>query len=508
MSSLRTLLAAACVVVGLLGTLAACSEAPQPDTGPPPAAIHVRLEGELEISNMALLERGLRAARAGGQELIVVEIDTPGGGIDLAIEIARMLAEANEDGLRTVAWINPAATSAGALVTMSCKRVYISSTGTIGAALPVIFTPGGMSAVPGEEGEKIRSYLRGEFRAHAEANGRSKVLAEAMVDPAIEAREVRVGGERRVITGQEWDDLSERDEQPELLRTLVRRGELLSLISSEAIELGIADGRADDLAEVLEREGVEPGRVESLEMSRSESLLAKLNMLSPALLALGLMLGYIEFKTPGFGIAGILALTCLGVFLLGRYMVGLAEIPHLVMVALGAILICVEIFLLPGTLWIGLLGAVCVMGGLWLSEFGPGFSFTNPYDQSRALDAAFELGLVALGSLVGIWILSHFLPDTPILRALVQAPTDGGGGFGGGLQVAGATQRRAMRVGAEGVALTDLRPVGKVRLDDAPGDEFEASAEGPAIERGARVRVTAARSGRLSVELAAPEADA
>ena len=509
MSPLRQLIAALCVACGLLGSLAGCSEAPQPETGPAPTAVHVRLEGELEISNMALLERGLRTARAGGQELIVVEIDTPGGGIDLAIEIARMLAAAREDGMRTVAWVNPAATSAGALVTLACERVYIASTGTIGAALPVMITPGGMSAIGGDEGEKIRSYLRGEFRAHAESNGRSKVLAEAMVDPAIEAREVRIDGERRVITGQEWDDLSQRNEQPELLRTLVRRGELLSLISSEAIELGIADGLADDLAEVLEREGFEIGRAESLEMSRSETLLAKLDMFSPVLLAIGLMLGYIEFKSPGFGIAGILGLICLGIFLLGRYMVGLAEIPHLVMVALGAILICVEIFLLPGTLWIGLSGAICVMGGLWLSEFGPGFSFNNPYDQSRALDAAFELGLVALGSLVGIWVLSHFLPDTPVLRALVQAPTDDGTvGFGGGLPTAGAAQHRAMHVGAEGVALTDLRPVGKVRLDEAPQYDFEASSDGPAIESGERVRVTATRSGRLIVERAGPETNA
>jgi membrane-bound serine protease (ClpP class) len=462
----------------------------------------VRLAGELEVGNMALLERALRSARAGGQQVIVVEIDTPGGGIDRAVEIARQLAAAKDGGLRTVAWVNPAATSAGALVTLACERVYMSSTSTIGAALPVISTPGGMTGIPGEAGEKVSSYLRSEFRAQAESNGRSKLLAEAMVDPEIEVREVRIDGEKRVISGTDWDDLTQRGEQPELLRTLVRRGELLSLISSEAIELGIADGRADDLAEVLEREGLDISKAESLQMSRSENLLAKITRLGPVLLILGLILGYFELKTPGFGIAGILGLICLGVVLVGRYMVGLAEVPHIVMVTIGAILISVEIFLLPGTIWIGLLGAICVMGGLWLSEFGPGFSFLNPYDQSRALDAAFELGLVALGSLIGVWILSHFLPDTPVLRAFVQAPTDDGAvGFGGATPVRDPALAAAMRAGCLGTALTDLRPVGKVRLDDAPHHEIEASAEGAAIESGSRVRVIAARSGRLTVEL-------
>jgi len=506
---MRSILSAAPLLLGLLGSLASCSETPEPQAADAPDAVHVRLEGELGVGNMALLERGLRTAEAGGQQLIVIELDTPGGRIDHAIAISRQLAAAQEDGLRTVAWVNPAATSAGALVALACERVYISSTGTIGAALPVLPTTTGIVAVPGAAGEKINSIWRGEFRAHAESNGRSKALAEAMADPEIEVRQVRIDGELRVITGTDWDDLTQRDDQPEMLRTLVRRGELLNLISSEAIELGMADGRADDLAEVLAREGYDVGKAESLQMSRSETLLAKLTEYSFVLLAIGVMFGYIEFKTPGFGIAGILGLICLGIVLIGRYMVGLAEVPHIVMVTVGAILICVEIFLLPGTLWLGLLGAISVMAGLWLSEFGPGFSFLNPHDQSRALDAAFELGLLALVSLIGIWILSYFLPDTPVLRALVQAPSDEGtSSFGGGLPTAGAEQVRAMHVGAEGVALTDLRPVGKVRLDDASKHEFEATAEGPAIESGDRVRVTATRSGRLTVELANEETNA
>lgn len=489
--------------------LPGCSEAPAPQVVEQQAAVHVRLAGPLEVSNMALLERALRTARDLGRQLIVVEIDTPGGEIDLAIAIARQLAAARGDGLRTVAWVNPDATSAGALVTLACERVYMSSTGTMGAALPVVISPLGMSAVTGEEGEKIRSYLRSEFRAHAEAHGRSGVLAEAMVDPDLEVREVRIGGEKRAISGEEWDDLTHRDEQPELLRTLVRRGELLSLTVGEAIEHGLCDGRADRLDEVLSREGFEPNAAQTLEMSRSERLLAKLDSYGLALVLLGLLLGYIELKTPGFGLPGILGLVCIGMYVFGRYMIGMAEIPHLVMIAIGAILICVELFLFPGTLWIGILGALGVMGGLWLSEFGPGFSFSNPYDQSRALDAAFELGLVAVGALIGIWILSYFLPDTPLLRALVQAPTaSGSAGFGEAVPRSSASNRQAVRVGAQGVALTDLRPVGKVRLDDAPDLDLEASSDGLTIERGARVRVTSARSDRVMVEILEAERNA
>ncbi len=513
MVSPRLILAVLCLLLGL-APLTACSGGSAPSdaevavAAPAEKAVHVRLEGALGIGNMALLERALRDARANDRELVVVEIDTPGGRVDHAIEISRQLMEASDDGLRTIAWVNHSATSAGALVTIACERVYMDSTSTIGSALPVQATPGGLISQDGDVGEKLRSFLRSEFRARAEAHGRPKLLAEAMVDPDTEVREVRIDGEARFISGQEWDDRTSRGAQPELLRTVVKRGELLNLTGSEAVALGIADGPADSLGEVLEREGYGANDVVTLQKSRSEDLLSKFAMMQSVLIAVGLLLGYMELKTPGFGIAGILALLCLGLLLFGRYMIGLADVPHIVMVFVGAMLIVVEIFVVPGTLWLGLIGAVCVMSGLWLSEFGPGFSLGNAYDQQRALDAAFELGLVALFAMVGIWILSHFLPDTPVLRALVQAPSaEGTAGFGGGFPSSVAASGSAAVPGARGTATTDLRPVGKVRLDAAPDAEYEARADGPAIARGDRVHVVEAHGGRLVVEHDAADDD-
>jgi hypothetical protein len=50
------------------------------------------------------------------------------------------------------------------------------------------------------------------------------------------------------------------------------------------------------------------------------------------------------------------------------------------------------------------------------------------------------------------------------------------------------------------VALTDLRPVGKVALEADREHEHEALAEGQSIARGARVRLIELRAGRLIVE--------
>ena len=92
-------------------------------------------------------------------------------------------------------------------------------------------------------------------------------------------------------------------------------------------------------------------------------------------------------------------------------------------------------------------------------------------------------------------------PNTPIGRLLIlgspdpepdpepeQSPAPLATGEGGELQAA--------LLGATGVALTDLRPVGTVRIE---GERVEALAEGPLINSGTPIRVTAVEGGRIKV---------
>ena len=95
-----------------------------------------------------------------------------------------------------------------------------------------------------------------------------------------------------------------------------------------------------------------------------EDFVAWLQALSPLLLIAAFVLAYIELKVPGFGLPGVLSIVCFALLLVGQYLAGLAEVPHIVAVALGAALIAVEVFVLPGTLWLGIAGALLVIGGL------------------------------------------------------------------------------------------------------------------------------------------------
>ena len=466
---------------------------------------HLRVEGPLDVGTLALLERACDEAEKNGHEAIVLDLDTPGGEIELMWQLSRRLDKASEDGLFTAAWVHDRATSAGSLMALSCERVYMSPTSTIGSAAPVTPGPAGIAPVTEEGGvrEKVTSLLRSQFRAVAERHGRPPALAEAMVDESMEVREVRIDGVLRVIDGKEWGDLRMSGSAPELVRTIVREGELLNATGSEAVSLGLADGEAASLEEVLERIGQKGSVVTSLERSASEDTLAWLTMMSPILLLAGIWLGYSELKQPGFGVPGIGAIICFTVMLTGHWFVGLADIPHIVLVAVGLILLATELFILPGTIWLGLIGGGCVVFGLVAAQVGPGFTFSDPLARNMALDAGLRFMVTATVALFGTLALSRFLPNTPVLRYAVQGPTFGGSGFAEALPETGV----GVKVGDRGRALTDLRPVGKVSLDDTDGQELEARSAGAALSRGTEVVVVEAAGGRVVVEEFESEGD-
>jgi len=459
----------------------------------------VRIDGALDVGTQALLARALSGAKERGDKL-VVELDTPGGEIELMWQLANALLDATEDGVPTVAWIHDRALSAGSLLALACERVYMRSHATMGSALPVQIGPGGLmpSSEDAQVREKLSSALRGEFRGVAEKRGRSGLLAEAMVDPEVEVLEVRVEGIAKLISSRELDDLRTRGVELEFLRTVDARGELFNATGSQAVELGLADGLAESLQELGGKLGLPNAVTTEVPRTRSDDLAAWLATFSPLFLIAGFVLLYLELKAPGFGLAGVLALVSFGIWLFGRYLVGLADIPQVLLIAAGAALIATEVFLVPGTLWPGLLGALAILSGLIWSFGVARIGSEYGLDREILVDESFRVVSAGFLALLVVWGLSRVLPHTPVLSRMVLA---GGASAPAGAMPDAAGKRAGLaRVGATGRALTALRPVGKVTLDGDPGLDFEARAEGAEIALGARVRVTEVQpSGRLVV---------
>lgn len=487
--ALRALFIALFAIVAT--TLARAQEStPKAGEAPQAKAAHVKVDGELDIGMKSLLRRAIDRAKA-DQSVLVIELDTPGGEIQLMFDLSQQISAAAKDGVITVAWVHDHALSAGALLAIACKKIYMTSTATIGSSTPVTIGPSGIMSIPDEAvREKISSEMRATFRAFAANHGRPPALAEAMIDRHVGVRLVRdEDGSERLITDVEWDDARMKGNPPALVRTIAASGELIALTGPEAVALQLADGVAETLDEVLAKVGARGALVQSIPRAQSEDLASFLDSIRLLLLVGGLLALYMEFKAPGFSGAGVVAIVCFALLLFGRYLVGLADVPQIVAVAVGLVLIAVELFVLPGQLWAGLLGGALVIGGLAFAQFGPGI-LEYPLARSSALDDALKLAASILAAVLMGYGLSRVLPKTPMVGRLVLEPTP--------VPIDTTTPRIA--AGELGSAVTDLRPVGKVRLDSVSSSEYEARSSGIAIDRGARVRVVAIEGGRLVVE--------
>ncbi|HEY7496401.1 MAG TPA: nodulation protein NfeD, partial [Candidatus Tectomicrobia bacterium] len=182
-----------------------------------PVVYVVPIAGVIDLGLAPFVSRVLEEAAAARATAVILDINTLGGRVDAAILIRDALLQAR---VRTVAFVNKRAISAGALISLAAEIIAMADGSTIGAATPVTMGSPGASAQP--VAEKTVSYLRKEFRATAESRKRPPLLAEAMVDADVE------------IPG------------------VIDKGKLLTLTTEEAMQHQLADLRANSLAAVLQ----------------------------------------------------------------------------------------------------------------------------------------------------------------------------------------------------------------------------------------------------------------
>ena len=172
----------------------------------------MEVSGIIDLGLAPYTARVIREAEQMGAAALILRLNTPGGRVDAAIQMRDILLDAKLD---TIAFIDKEAYSAGALIALASKQIYMTGGAVIGAATPV-------DQSGQKTSEKYVSAIRKLFRATAEQNGRPPEVAEAMVDEDV------------AIPG------------------LIDKGKLLTLTAREALQWKMADGRFDTLAALLE----------------------------------------------------------------------------------------------------------------------------------------------------------------------------------------------------------------------------------------------------------------
>jgi membrane-bound serine protease (ClpP class) len=475
----------------LLGSLLLGVQAPAP---PPSQVVLVPIVGEIDFKNMALVRRAVQEIKAAPPSLVVFEIDTPGGRIDHMLTMGEDMMSLSP--IPTVAFVRPmgeggmtgGAWSAGAFLAMSCKKLYMYPGTVIGASAPV----NGESGEPMPE--KYVSAFREKFRARAEQNGYPPDLAVSMVDKDHEVFEVVIDGQKRYLTVGEMEKLKSEGKTFEWPRTAFNpKGKLLTLTDRQVADIGMGK-IAETLGQIYHDAGLSSPRETTLAASWSEHLVGFITsgVVSTILLIVGVLGVWIEFKTPGFGVAGVVGILAFGLLFFGHHLAGLAQAPQILLFVLGVILVIIELVWFPGVAIFAISGVLCALIGLVLSLQGFTLPDTHgaPWQMDVLLSSVGRVLVAFVAAGVGFVSIVRFLPKVPLFGRLVLQTELAG--------TAPSQEAAAHRdlSGCRGHAVTPLRPSGKIQID---GEIYDVVAEGEFVAQGEPVEVLRSEGIRIVV---------
>ncbi|PKN88181.1 MAG: hypothetical protein CVU46_01905 [Chloroflexi bacterium HGW-Chloroflexi-8] len=245
--------------------------------------ITINLSGPLTPSWLTYIDRGMSTAEKQNAKLLILQINTPGGSIEL---MNRIVQEIRSSQIPVIVYIAPngaMAGSAGTIITLAGHLSAMAPETTIGAASPV----GGQGEDLGETIEKKeKEMLRATVRSLAQNRGEKAIqLAEDTIEnaKAVSVREALDSG----LVDFSAKDINDLLNQANGQQVLIN-GELITLSTKNFIEINV-------------------------EMSFIERLLQLLtnpNILF-LLLTIGIQAIFIELSNPGGWVAGFIGATCL-----------------------------------------------------------------------------------------------------------------------------------------------------------------------------------------------------
>lgn len=413
----------------------------------------IDIDSEINSTSWRFLNKGLDEAEKLNADAVLIHLNTYGGAV------------VDADSMRTAilyypkpvyVFIDNNAASAGALISIACTKIFMRPGGVIGAA----------TAVDGGTGEKApektQAYMRGMMRTTAEKRGRDPLIAEAMVD------------ERIVIPG------------------LSEAGWLLSMTPSEAMKVGYCDGIADSIDEVITGQlGYKNYEITSYQPTFMDKLMGFLtNPAFRAILIMIIVAGiYFELQSPGIGFPSLAAIVAAILYFTPLYLEGLVQHWELAAFIVGILLILVEIFVLPGFGVAGISGIILLGMGLIFSMLDNyWFNFENVHIPDLSTSLLVVLSGFLLSFLVIIFLSTQIGRKGMFRKIALDADLSAS---------ESADLSEDDLVGQTGTAMTDLRPSGKVIVNN---EVYDAVSNLGYIESGQSVKVIKYENMQLYVE--------
>lgn len=361
----------------------------------------ITIDGEIDSSQAALVERGLAAAAANQDQAVVVSVNTLGGAVDSALKIRDML---QQSPIPTIAYIPSRAWSAGALIALSCRHIVMAPGSSIGAAEPIPNT------------EKNVAALRAEFSATAELHGYNPRIAEAMVDKNVGL--------------PHYADV----------------GTILALSDSQAKELNISSGTANSPEEALRFYSLGNATVYYEQKNWQDAIIGILQNPYVRALFVALIIAAVltEIKMAGVGV-GIITAIILGTVLLISGDGSFTDDLKIIGAFIGSLIFIGLELVSPGVGIFGVIGVIMLFGSLF-------------YMLGATIEAMYIIAGGTILAIIIFYFLGKRLPKSRLLARLTlhnRSTKDKG-------YTSQVDQSKYLY--QRGQTITILRPAGTIRI--------------------------------------------
>lgn len=407
----------------------------------------IELEGVIDPVSSRYLLRMLDRASSEGSNLVIVQLDTPGG---LDISMREMVQKILASRVPVVVWVAPAgarAASAGVFITYAAHIASMSPATNVGAAHPV--------NLGGEADETSTEKAVEDAVAYLESIARLRNRNVEWAEDAIR--------ESASIDAERALELNVVDLNSSGLSDLLRQ------IDGRTIRITPEGGLGEDTDAYDVTISTQNYRLVFHKMGLFERILH--TVVRPEIAYMLLILGFygliFELYNPGIGAAGVLGGTSL---ILGLYALSILPTSW----AGVALLVLAFVFFVVDLHVAGL--GVFTLGGVVSLLAGSLLLFSGASPELR-------LAWWAIGGAVAGSLLFFIGVMTAAIRARIAQPVSGSEGL----------------VGTFGSARTDIAPEGQVM---ARGTLWRARTAGMAIGQGSRVRILGVSGLVLMVEQA------
>lgn len=507
----------------------------------------VEIDGPIFYDNqLDSLKRRTDRAIQDGADLIVFDLDTPGGALIIALDMSSYIRTLP---VPTVAWVDNQALSAGILIGSACDELVMSVGSLTGDCAPIV---PGQNLAPTERAKAL-SPLLAEFRANAADNYNGSTTSDyalfhAMCVLGVEVYQVKhkITGELRLVSQADYavmvdgqspvdaagigqgnrasalstpEDASEVGKpvvtvtdasevgQWKLVKQIHNGSTLLTMNETESLDAGLSRATVRNETELKQLYGA--GNVQRYEETWSESLVGFLvnPFVRAALLLLGIVGLLLEYFSPGLMVPGIVGLAAIAVLIGAPFLVGLAQTWHLLLIVIGLALVVYEMFTMTTFGVLAVLGLLMFIAGLVLSGVQTASNgLPTSGTERQVMITSFSFVGAILLTVPVLIIMTRYFGSLPLLNKLVltESQTASIGAAGGiamphqrvsGDEVVGGGKIKPGMTGV--VTRTGLRPAGNIEIDD---QLIDVTSTGGFVEAGTTVRVLEVHGAMIMVE--------